>query len=335
MIDAIREKYKWTTLIRDGAYGPISVGPEMDSWNRGKGRQMFMAKWSAGCSMSESPNDLGHMHQILHALFSNADFKCRVSADPPGTYYRALKAYLQKHLAPASFQTFWRCICSMEAFMNKAFSQFNVQSAWRAGGINGDIVDAPTIMGHNPSFANLPDSKASNLLRLIDAVFVPYWWQHGLVHEWVFEEVFSGVDNIDTINQGRAGKPLNAMATNRQRFLMDNHSCWKEELQRRREAEEYAQAEKQRKAEERQQADMLRPAKNRQCCQPGCVQFIDITTSSMKRSNEKTWRKCRGKGCRFWGCTEHHNVVGLHENACQKWKHDMDQSSSESESESE
>lgn len=109
--------------------------------------------------MSELPKDLGHMyHQPLHALFSNADFKCRVSPDPPGNCYRALKAYLQKHLAPASFQTFWRCICSMAAFMDKVFSQFNVQSAWRAGGINGDIVDASTIIGHNPSFAKLPDS---------------------------------------------------------------------------------------------------------------------------------------------------------------------------------
>jgi hypothetical protein len=64
LIDAIREKYKWTTLIRDGAYGPISGGPEMDNWNRGKGRQMFMAKWSAGCSMSESPKDAEDMSYV-------------------------------------------------------------------------------------------------------------------------------------------------------------------------------------------------------------------------------------------------------------------------------
>lgn len=130
-------------------------GPVMDSWNRAKGRHMDLAKWSAGRSMSESPNKLGHMHQILHSLFSIADFKCCIPSDPPSKYYAALKAQLEKYLFPASFQTFWRCICSMEAFMGKAFSQFNVQSAWRVAGIQGDIVDPSTIVGYNPSCLKL------------------------------------------------------------------------------------------------------------------------------------------------------------------------------------
>eukprot|EP01033_Poteriospumella_lacustris_P013318 gene13318-9543_t len=196
----IREKHKWTTLIRDGAFGQINIGPEMDKWNKDHGRHMFMAKWSAGCSMSEATNDLGYMHSILHKLFTSKDFRCHERSDPPGELYSALKTFRNTHLTPASFRTYWKCICAMELFMNKAFTPMTVQSALKKGGFEGDAMNATTILAHNPEFTRLSVGQSSELLRLIDTVLKPYWWQNGLIHESVFDELFEGDDDIDTLN---------------------------------------------------------------------------------------------------------------------------------------
>lgn len=67
---------------------------------------MFQVKTSAGCSMTESTNDLGYMHSILHALVAHKDFKCKQVPDPPGPLHDAVKDYLVKFLKPASFRTY-------------------------------------------------------------------------------------------------------------------------------------------------------------------------------------------------------------------------------------
>lgn len=305
-------------LIRDGAYGQINAGPTMDRWNESKQRKMFMVKWSAGGSMSEAINDLGNMHNILHSLFSSPEFKCKDRSDPPGNRYLLLKHFLQKYLTPASFQTFWKCIISMETFMLKAFTPMNVQSALVKGGFEGDKINPRTIMSHNLEFAQIqPIERANELLRLIDTVFVPYWWNHGIIHEQIFNEVFDGEEDIDTLNV-REGKPLNELATNRQRFMMDNHECWKAEIKRRKDVDEFNEQEKLRRLEERIVADALRPTKCRECGQPGCLNLIDITTSALKRNNERLWTRCKGKGCRFWCCPEHTQVVDLHKLTCKR-----------------
>jgi hypothetical protein len=290
----------------------------MDRWNVAKGRSMFMTKWSAGCSMSEATNDLGYMHSILHNLFASPDFKYKQRQDPPGLRYSALKAYLKEHLDSDSFQTFWKCICAMELFMLKAFTPMNVQSALLKGGFEGSIINTHTIMSHNVEFVALDEEEAEHLLQLIDYVLVPYWRDHGIIHEFIFDELFEGEENIDTLNNIRKGKPLNELSTNRQRFMMDNHACWKAELSRRKVMEEAAEAEKERKIQERLLADSLKPKKFRNCDQPGCPNILDISTNTLKKSNEKLWVKCRGKSCRFWFCTDHFATLALHEGLCRK-----------------
>lgn len=312
----IREKHKWTTLIRDGAFGQINIGPEMDKWNKDRGRHMFMAKWSAGCSMSEATNDLGYMHSILHKLFTSKDFRCHERSDPPGELYSALKTFLKTHLTPASFRTYWKCICAMELFMNKAFTPMTVQSALKKGGFEGDAMNATTILAHNPEFTRLSVGQSSELLRLIDTVLKPYWWQNGLIHESVFDELFEGDDDIDTLNNVRAGKPLNDLATNRQRFMMDNHHLWQAEIKRRRDVEACAAAEKERKKREKEAKESQQPIKIRRCLQPGCCTAIDISTIALKKANEKLWRKCQTKRCTLWCCPDHVSAMDSHATVC-------------------
>eukprot|EP01033_Poteriospumella_lacustris_P012316 gene12316-8808_t len=114
----------------------------------------------------------------------------------------------------------------------------NVQSALRKGGFEGETSISP--------------QQSNKVLGVIDSVLWPYWWQHGSIHEHVFDEIFGGEKNIDTLDNQRAGKkPLSDLATNRQRFVMDNHECWQAEMRRRREAVEAVAAEKASKTLER------------------------------------------------------------------------------------
>jgi hypothetical protein len=48
---------------------------QVDAWNKSKGCNRLIGKGSAGYSMTESPNDQGYMHNILHKLFATRNFK--------------------------------------------------------------------------------------------------------------------------------------------------------------------------------------------------------------------------------------------------------------------
>jgi hypothetical protein len=305
-------------LLRDGCFGQINAAPAIDAWAKEHGRSLFLAKYSAGCSMTESMNDLGHGHDGLHKLVSSSDFKCKQYEDPPGPLYAAAKAYLAKYLTPSSFKTYWKFLCCFEPFVLKALNPMNLLAAAKMSGFDGEKINIQRIMSHNLEFAQIqPPSEAEKLLGTIEGLFSSYWWHHGLIHENIFDEVFDGVDNIDALCD-RAGKPLNQLATNRQRFMCDNHESWIAEINRRNVVDQLAAEEKARKRAVRDAADALKPAKFRKCSDLACGQTIDISTSKLKSANEKTWRKCVGKSCPNWGCPLHFEVIELHERFCGK-----------------
>jgi hypothetical protein len=130
--------------------------------------------------------------------------------DAPGLLYKHLKKFLQKDLAPASFRTFWKCIVAMKPFMLKAFTTMR---ALLVGVFDGNSININTIMGHNVEFLNLPQGQSDKVLGLIESVFSHYWYNHALIHEKVFDEVFEGECKIDTLSN-MYGKDLNLMATN-------------------------------------------------------------------------------------------------------------------------
>ena len=57
----------------------------------------------------------------------------------------------------------------------------------------------------------------------------------------------------------RVGKPLNDLAMNRQRFMLDNHAAWIAESDRRKLADEFAKEEILRKLREREATDAANP----------------------------------------------------------------------------
>lgn len=314
----IRKEFEWVTLIRDGAFGPINAGSGLHDWNVRKRKKMYMLKTSGGGSMTENTNDLGWMHSILHKLFKSQDFKCKQYADPPGPFYSAAKKYLKNYLSPASFDTYWKAIKAMRPFMLKAFSPMAVLSALKLGGFDGKDINYHTILGHNLEFDNLPQEDADKVISLIP-LFATYWGQNGLIYENIFDEVFAGDVNIDTLAD-RKGKPLNEMATNRQRFMMDNHRCWLEEMERRKDAERLEAGAKEARRVEREARNAAMPDKIRNCSMPNCPSFIDITGKN-KKINELLWTHCPGKRCTMWGCQNHIEMVTEHIALCTKIVH--------------
>jgi hypothetical protein len=104
----------------------------------------------------------------------------------------------------------------MEPFMEKAFTKSNTLSALSSVGLDGGEINVQTILSKNPEFAKIqPDSRTEEVVQVTRSVFSSYWKRHhGIIHENVFDEVFGGESDIDTLGD-RAGKPLNDMATNR------------------------------------------------------------------------------------------------------------------------
>lgn len=317
ILTEIRKHYETVCFIRDGAYGQINIGPTLHEWCLKHQKKVLLLKTSGGCSMTEAINDLGFMHKILHSYYSGKLFKGREYDDPPGPLYAFVKEYLLKYLSPGSFETYWKFLCTLEPIVDKAFGQMTVLSALKIGGYDGRTINSKTIMGHNKEFAELDQDRSDYILDLVDSVFCSYWYYHGLIHENVFEEVFGGEWDIDTINN-RTGKPLNELATNRQRFMMDNHEAWLNELARRKEDEKIAAEEKERKRIEREEKELAKPVKFRECSMINCGNIIDETTTKSKKDNQKTWRNCKGKGCRIWGCVDHFEMVVIHQSTCKK-----------------
>ena len=106
--------------------------------------------------------------------------------------------------------------------------------------------------------------------------------------------------------------PLNEMATNRQRAMIDSHPKWIELQEGRRALKLVEEEAKAARVEAKVQKDAAREAKRiadiannilppvarfTSCATPGCA---NKTPSQGKKP--LGWYKCSGKGCRTWSC---------------------------------
>ena len=212
---------------------------------------------------------------------------------------------------------------AVKPFMGKAFSELAILSALLIAGFEGDKINILTIMNHNLEFNKLSNDSSNKVLRLIKTDFCDEWWRKSLIPEIVFDEAFRDDEDIDN-NNHRTGKPLNDLATNRQRFMIDNHEAWFEELNRRREVANIAEAAKEAKRVSRELELAAKPAKFRNCdCTIDCQNLIDITTPKLKKDNEKLWKKCIGKKCNTWSCPDHIDMLNAHMLKCRKIDHNI------------
>lgn len=267
--------------------------------------------------MTQSINDVSHGHDALHRLYEGDDFKFREYGDPEGANYAALKKFLLQHLEPASFKTYWSFIKSFEPYVYKAMSPVVIKSGVKACGFDADNkINVLTIMSFNPQFAEMKLEKAQKLVRLIESVLAPYFSSHSWIPEIIYDELLG--DDPDITLLERIGTPLNNLCTNRQRFMIDNSCEWQAVLHDRETKKVAAIAEIERKRVEREARIAALPSKSRQCSHLGCVSIIDITTPTLKKANEATWKKCKGKNCSTWACLNHLEGIEIHQINCVK-----------------
>ena len=319
VIAAVRFKHKNALLLRDGCAGQIHASNAITIYNKSVGRSQLHGKSSAGCSMTESYNDLGHGHDGLHRLVESDDFKMRKYDDPEGAYYAALKKFLKEYLEPASFDNYWKFICCFEPYILKAISPVVIKSAVKASGFASDNkIDTAKILGFNPQFAMMDVVAAQALVYRIENELVPYFAAHKQIPEAIFDALLG--EHPDIILTEREGRPLNELVTNRQRFIIDNSDEYQEILDAREAVKIAAADEVTRRRLEREERNAVLPPKYRRCSGTlDCELIIAITTPTERKINELTWKKCSGKGCKAWACPEHMHQLQSHELRCQKW----------------
>jgi len=324
------ERFQSMAVAQDGALGQIkallaiveqinkviSAAEEDDSntqlnEQKEKLKHLLFFKYSAACSMTQSPNDKGRMHAIFKQCIRRLQYEDTIPV-PNLPIWTQLGSVLHKALKDdrQSFTAVWKCLVHAPAFLNKAFTEMNILSAYQSAGIIP--YNSKVILSHNPHFRSLSQEAADFVLGAIDPLSDSFT-QHGMVSEEYFSEVLSGFPGVDN-SPVRTGKSLNDMATNRQRALMINHPNWLAIL-----AQRLPGASKQGSkqavggsasvgADKKGQVDGDSTAAGKKrkratkCCSPLC--------SAIKGDGDQ-WSKCKGgaKNCRKEFCNS---------DACQK-----------------
>jgi hypothetical protein len=82
------EKFGQICIIQDGAYGQIqAIENKLIPWCKRHDYGITFAKYAAGCSLTQSPNDKGSMHSNLHRLFKKDFFRSDIAEPETGSWY--------------------------------------------------------------------------------------------------------------------------------------------------------------------------------------------------------------------------------------------------------
>ena len=120
-----------------------------------------------------------------HAAVNHRDFECKLYADPTSPRHIAARAYLKKYLLSASFDMYWKLVPAFDPLVLKAMTSATIISAAVMAGFDGDTINVDRILSHNREFVEQPPHKAYKIVGLVWTVFTSYWWNHGLIHEYI------------------------------------------------------------------------------------------------------------------------------------------------------
>lgn len=179
-------------------------------------REKFMIaflKFAAGCSMIQSPNDVGPCHSILKRLFSSSEFKWAEVNDPPYQNWKDLRLLLQSYVATTSFQSIWKALVRAPDFIDKACTRMNIKVGFsKSGAIPFDI---PRILGTCASFRKLDRNQQQYIVdRMPD--FVAHVKAINMIPELAFQGIlgqYEGDAILDIHSQPRRGTSLSSLTT--------------------------------------------------------------------------------------------------------------------------
>ena len=79
------DTFKEMVLAMDGALPQIDAMKNIvTNLNTSQQLNLTLVKYAAGCSMTQSPNDVGNMHRLLHMFFKNSRYALNDVSDPSG-----------------------------------------------------------------------------------------------------------------------------------------------------------------------------------------------------------------------------------------------------------
>jgi hypothetical protein len=206
-------------IASDGALGQVdAVLRKINKWVETNAFPVELVKYAGGCSMTQSPNDVGAMHRILHACFNNPSYRYEDGPDLAGGDVAAFKALLKSSgMKPGSFKTYWMCLMHSADFLEKAFQPLYIKSAFKTAGIAP--YNAKKILSVNPYFRRCTTPDAQFLVDSIPELAAAYE-KHDRVREEDYEEILfkEGVGAMDNVPTKTTGKALGKMIASRQRF---------------------------------------------------------------------------------------------------------------------
>lgn len=310
-----KEKYRFICLACDGAGPQINVIEDnLIQKNKKYNWDILFIKYSAGCSMSQSPNDVGKMHNILKQQFKSPTFKYSVeSPDPLSPVWEELRVYLLKHLEGASYKTYWQCLKHTQEFINRAFTISTIKSAYRKSGIYP--YSSQQILSANSHYSTLSNEDAIFVKSILPEL-TACMRINGSISEEKFTQLLVTRPAVNN-TQSRAGMPLNNMVTNRQRAVIINSEIFmqinQERLKRKRQPEINQRSSKKQQLPNLTTALSHRINKSKYCSNTIC--HNEIT-----KENKSQFSKCRGLYCRVTCCRSSTCSLFLngHEDICEK-----------------
>jgi hypothetical protein len=238
---AVREMFKYMCLSSDGAYAQIRAIQDslMDRCIR-KALLAIWHKYGGGCSMSQSPNDVGRHHAIIKSCYGSSSFRYDKVDYPKDAKFLAFRDKLEAVLEPSSFRTFWKAVAQARIYLGKAFSAANIQRAYQDVGIYP--FDPHTIMKHCPHYNTMPDEKVEWLLRTGIPQLSACFEDEGFISEEKFETILGQCVGVDNCKVKTSGMDLNKMVLSRQRCTVFSHPAFVESVKAKRLEQEAAEA---------------------------------------------------------------------------------------------
>jgi hypothetical protein len=217
------EYYARVIIASDGAAGQIEAMLEELTNRIQKGDlPVDLIKYAGGCSMTQSANDIGAMHRILHALFKSLSYRYEDVDDLPGGDVKGLKRKLKKAgLAGQHFQTYWKCLMHAPDFLARAFQPTHIKSAFKSAGICPPNIKK--ILSVNPFFRHMCTADAQFVVDTVPELAAVFT-EKNQIEELDYDNIMyrEGTGRMDNVPTKTTGKPLNDCVANRQRVAKVN-----------------------------------------------------------------------------------------------------------------
>jgi len=319
----LRETYRNMALGSDGALPQTkAIREELIKNNEQYNWCLIFLKWAAGCSLTQSMNDVCSMHMSFHSYFKNPSFLYEDSVpDPPGRGFQLAKKILQDNLDTPSYETYIKALRHVILFVKKAASDYSIVHAAENTGVHP--YNPHIIMSKNPHFCELDDEEAGLVMAIIDKL-ADHYVAHGVVTEDVYrKELGATSDGIDNCEDKLTGKQIHDMDESRGRFLILNHEEYCASIKAKSEATQAAKAAKEAAiaAKHATGSGIPNAIPSLTTCKCHYV-FCNNLRPKFAR-----WQKCKGAGCKFTVCPHETCQQSFieHERTCERMKIHLNQ----------